>query len=163
MAWTNYASGCVRFMKKLNERLSMSPEEFEKQLKQQPIRPVPSAWRAEILAAANAAATPPRVSRSILSTLNHQLSTLLWPCPQAWAGLAAVWVAIIAFNHFATASPQIMAAKPAPPSPEVRMALEEQRRMLAQLIGPGGPSDMEPPKPFVPQPRGDLRESVVNV
>jgi hypothetical protein len=166
MAWTNYASGCVHYMKKLNESDGMKPEEFEKQLKRQPIRPVPVEWRAEILAAANAASAAPGARRpapSFLSTLNHQLSTLLWPCPRAWAGLAAVWVTIIAFNHFAMATPQVMAAIPASPSPEARMALEEQRRMLAQLIGPNGPSDMAPPKPFVPRPRGELRESVVNV
>jgi hypothetical protein len=150
-------------MNKLNERDGMKPEEFEEQLKRQPIRPVPAEWRTEILAAANAATAPRRASRSFLSTLNHRISALLWPCPQAWAGLAALWVALVVFNHLAMSEHPRVAAKAAPPSPEVRMALAEQRRMLAQLIGPGGPSDVEPPKPFVPRPRGELRESVVNV
>jgi hypothetical protein len=131
----------------------MNPEDFEKQLERQPIRPVPAAWRAEILKAAEAAGPAP----SFLSTINSQLSTLLWPCPQAWAGLAAVWVVIFALNHASLDKPDMMAAKSYPPSPEIMMALQEQRRTLAKLIDSNDQPTAEPPKSFIPRPRGEIR------
>jgi hypothetical protein len=150
----------------------MNPEDFEKQLERQPIRPVPAAWRAEILKAANASSLAPDAPRplsrhspvrgttadapSLLSTLNSQLSAILWPCPQAWAGLAAVWVFIFALNHATLDKPEIMARKSSPPSPEIMMVLQEQRRMLAKLIDSSDQPAAEPPKPFVPRPRGEL-------
>ena len=76
-------------------------EQFEQRLSRQPLRQIPGEWRAEILAAAREAQRPgtaTRHPRSLLSTINHQLSTLLWPHPKAWAGLAAVWVFIFAVN-----------------------------------------------------------------
>ncbi len=158
-------------MKKSNDLNRMNPEDFEKQLERQRVRPVPAAWRAEILQAANAeslapcaraeAVSPaPRASRltpSFLSTIHARLSAILWPCPQAWAGLAAVWVVILAVNHFTLDKPEMLAGKSSPPSPEIMMVLQEQRRTLAKLIDSNDPPSAEPPKPFVPRPRGELR------
>jgi hypothetical protein len=156
MDWTNYATGCVHFMKKSNDLNHMNPEDFEKQLERQPLRPVPGAWRTDILKAAHAASPAP----SFLSTLNTQLSALLWPCPQAWAGLAAVWLVILVVNYANEDKSEIIAAKSPPPSPQMMMALQEQRKMLAKLIEPYDESPAEPPKPFVPRPRGELRTAV---
>ena len=149
----------------------MNPEDFEKQLERQTIRPVPAAWRADILKAAHAASPAPHIPRgstelaevpapSLLSTIHSQLSTLLWPCPQAWAGLAAVWLVILAMNYSGGDKSEIVAAKSPPPSPEIMMALQEQRKMLAKLIEPYDESPAEPPKPFVPRPRGELHVAV---
>jgi hypothetical protein len=162
MDWTNYASGCVHFMKKSNDSGSMNSEDFEKQLKRQPVRPVPGDWRAEILRAANASIPAPKTPRptpSLLSTINSQLSALLWPHPRAWAGLAAVWVVIFAFHHLSMDQPDIMAAMP-PPSPQMIRIAREERRMLVQTIESYEESPAEPPKPFVPRPRGELRAFV---
>lgn len=157
MDWTNYATGCVHFMKKSNDLFDgMNSEDFEKQLERQPLRPVPAAWRADILKAAHAASPVP----SFLSTITSQLSSLLWPCPQAWAGLAAVWMVILAVNYASEDRSEILMAKSPPPSPQMRMALQEQRKMLAKLIEPYDESPAEPPKPFVPRPRGELRAAV---
>jgi hypothetical protein len=139
-------------MKKSNDLNRMTPEDFEKQLERQPLRPVPAAWRADILKAANAASPAP----SFLSTINSQLSTLLWPCPKAWAGLAAMWLVILAVNYATEDKSEIIAAKSPPPSPQMMMALQEQRKMLAKLIEPYDESQAEPPKAFVPRPRGEL-------
>ncbi len=138
-------------------------EDFEKQLKRQPVRPVPGGWRDEILRSANASIPAPHASRparSLLSTINHQLSALLWPCPKAWAGLAAVWVAIFAFNHLTGDRPEVMAAMPPPPSPQMIRIAQEERKVLAGLVEPYEESPAEPPKPFVPRPRGELRAFV---
>src|ERR1035438_2914387 len=85
----------------------MNPDDFEKRLERQPLRQMPGKWREEILAASRRASPAhhasrvthhPPPSRSLLSTLNHQLSTILWPHPTAWAGLAAVWLVILGVN-----------------------------------------------------------------
>ncbi|PYK58897.1 MAG: hypothetical protein DME21_14645, partial [Verrucomicrobia bacterium] len=70
----------------------MRPEDFEKQLQRQPLRKIPAEWRGEILDAARRAHEPQP------SQPASWWRALLWPCPQAWAGLAAVWVLILALN-----------------------------------------------------------------
>ena len=75
----------------------MNTKDLETRLQRRPLRQIPSEWRGDILSAAERASRPaPRVS--FLSTLNHQISILLWPHPKAWAGLAAVWILILAVD-----------------------------------------------------------------
>jgi len=71
-----------------------------------------------------------------------------------------VWLVILAGNYANEDKSEIMAAKSPPPSTEMMMALQEQRKMLARLIEPYDESPAEPPKPFVPRPRGELRTAV---
>jgi hypothetical protein len=61
--------------------------DFEEYLRSQSIRPIPSEWREEILRAAQPkpAAAP-------------WWREWLWPCPRAWAGLAAAWGIILLLN-----------------------------------------------------------------
>jgi hypothetical protein len=145
-------------------------DDFEQKLQRQPLRQVPAEWREEILVAADVnrrqatscevgrgfTSTAPR--RSLLSTLNSQLSTLLWPHPTAWAGLAAVWIAIFAMNFSMRDQSPALAEKSSPPSPEVIVELRQQQRMLAELIGPRDTSDADRSKPFVPEPRSERVE-----
>jgi len=137
----------------------MNPDDFEKRLEHQRLRPIPGAWRGEILDAARRAR-------------DHQLSTItpqptcgwrefLWPCPQAWAGLAAVWVLILLLNSV-TREPARAAQSPnSPRAPEVLMALRDHRRLLAELIE--SPTEVEPPKPSVPGPHSQLPQRTVAV
>ena len=122
----------------------MNPDDFETRLQRQPMRQIPGAWREQILSAARQASparhAPPVLrsstaeggrtthhalaSRSLLSTFNHQFSTLLWPHPTAWAGLAAAWLVIIGIN-LATRDPATVAARHAAPlAPQVLMAFQ---------------------------------------
>ena len=132
----------------------MNTDDFEKRLQRQSMRPVPREWRGEILGAAR------RAGGHQPSPLNPQPTSwwreLLWPCPQAWAGLAAAWVLILALNAATREPVQVATAQSTPPAREVLMALKERRRLLVELAGP--PVQVEPPKPFVPKPRSQLSQ-----
>ena len=140
---------------------------FEKQLERQPLRPVPPAWREEILSAARQALRYAHASRlthhvparrTLLSILSSQLSTLLWPHPRAWAGLAAAWLLVIGLQLAAhePAGPEI-ANQPARPSPQMRELLQQQEQLFAELIGPMESPAVIRPKPLLPAPHSQLR------
>jgi hypothetical protein len=141
----------------------MKPDDFEQKLTRQPLRPVPTEWRAEILSAAQAAAPaqPPTLGASKLATFNQQLANFFWPHPKAWAGLSAVWVGIIALN-LATRDPAArIAERSSPPSAEVIVELKKQQRMFAELVGPRELLDLERPRIFSPRPRSERVEILV--
>jgi hypothetical protein len=150
----------------------MNPDDFEKRLQRQPLRQVPAEWREEILSAARQASlshhasrvthhAPP--SRSLLSTINSQLSTLLWPHPAAWAGLAAVWLVILGINLTTRDAAQAVAKNASPVSPQVFMAFQEQERLLSELIGPRETPVAERPKPVPSRPRSERRKEMFMV
>jgi hypothetical protein len=83
---------------------------------------------------------------------------LIWPCRRIWLGMAAAWVVILTLN-FATGEATPMATSLASrPTPEVIALLQEQRRMMVQLLEPL-PS-MEASRPKIPGPRSEQRETV---
>ena len=149
----------------------MNADDFEKRLQRQSMRPIPREWRGEILDAARRAGDH---QLSILrskataedgSTLNPQPTSwwrdLLWPSPQAWAGLAAAWVLILALNAVTREPVQVATARSTPPAREVLMALKERRRLLTELAGPS--VQVEPQKPLAPKPRSELSRRTVAV
>jgi len=140
----------------------MNTDDFEKRLQRQPLREIPAEWREEILKGAQTPRHSSSVTRhSFLSTLNSKLSTVLWPHPKAWAGLAAAWVLIVAV-HFASSDPSLQVAKKAqPPTPEVLVILQQQQRLLAELVGPTMPREADRPKPNTAQPRSERRMETV--
>jgi len=148
----------------------MNTDDFEKRLQRQPLRQLPVEWREQILSAARQASLSEHAtrntqhvfpSRSLLSTLNYQLSTLLWPHPTAWAGLAAVWVVILGINLTTRDASTVVAKQAAPLSPQIFMAFQEQERLLAELIGPGETPAVERPKPRLPRPRSEGRKGML--
>jgi hypothetical protein len=140
----------------------MKPDEFEQQLQKRPMRPLPAEWRAGILKSAQAAA-PPRLSVPDARPARW-LRELLWPCPQVWAGLAAVWLIILTINALSSGrgkSPE-MAARETAPFLEMREALAEKRRLFAELVGsPVKPTEAD--GRFVPRPRSERRAAVICV
>jgi hypothetical protein len=141
----------------------MKPDNFEQKLQRQPLKEIPAEWRGEILTVATGRESKVE-SRGQegcwRSTLASCLSTLLWPHPRAWAGLAAVWILIFAVNFSMRDPSPVRAQKSSPPSPEVIVELRQQQRLLAELIGPRDTSDTDRSKSFVPPPRSERAEMV---
>jgi len=82
---------------------------------------------------------------------------LIWPCRRIWAGLAAVWILIFAFNVSQRDPSEMMALKSPPPSPEMILTFRQQEILLAELIGQNEPQTAEPPKTFSPRPSSERR------
>lgn len=130
---------------------------FEDRLRKQTFRAAPPEWREEILEAAQAysSAAPPK--QSWLSTLNRQLSTVLWPSPKAWLGLAAVWVAIIAIQIPVHNGPKQLAGRVRAEPAELRMALQQQQQLMTELLGPAERPQADRPKTILSRPRSEIR------
>jgi hypothetical protein len=137
-------------------------EQFERRLSRQPLRQIPAEWREEILREGRRAAAPEIGDADTASLPNwslvSRLSAILWPHPAAWAGLAAIWMLILAVDFSTRDQSPVVAEKSVPPSPEVMVELRQQRRMLAELIGPRDARDAYRVKSFVPQPRSERTE-----
>jgi len=137
-------------------------DNFEQRLSQQPFRPVPTEWREEILAATRAVRAFRHSSldthHSWPSTLVARLSTFFWPSPVAWAGLAAIWILILAVDFSVRDKTSVLAEKFSPPTPEMIAELRQQQRMLAELIGPRDVRDADRSKPIAPRPRSERAE-----
>ena len=137
----------------------MKPDEFEQQLQNQPLRAVPSAWRAEILRKAKASGAADVRRLSLNSERGTRNTTSwwrewLWPCPQAWAGLAAVWMILLGLRLTDLSTSASSTAQTRPPTPEARMALAAQRREMTRLLeGPVEPAST--PKRAIPGPRSE--------
>lgn len=138
----------------------MNTDDFEKCLVRQPVRQIPADWKNEILQAAQAA-VPTRVSR--LATLRSQLFAVLWPHPKAWAGLASVWLLIVASHFYNSDRGATVTKNSPPPSPELLLALKQQRHELAKLIEPAATLDADRRKTFSPGPRSEARFQRLNV
>ena len=96
----------------------------------------------------------------MFSTLREKLSAILWPCPEAWAGLAAVWIFVIALNYSMQDGAPVMAKKVSPTSPQLVAELKLQRQLFVELIGQNQAVEAEPPK-FLPLPRGQREETIM--
>jgi len=133
-------------------------DDFEQRLQRQPLRQVPAEWREEILAAAGRVSKVE--SREPMahwpSTVVTRLLALLWPNPQAWAGLAAVWILILTVDFSMRDKLPVMAEKSAPPPPEVIVELKQQQRLLVELMGPRDTRDADRSKSLAPRPRSEL-------
>jgi hypothetical protein len=132
--------------------------EFEQKISRQSLRQIPGEWRAEILAAVNSPARREEAkTTSFLSILNHQLSTIFWPHPKAWAGLAAVWIFIFTLNFSMRDKSPMVAEKISPPSPEMVAELKKQQKLFAELIGANDWKIADRQK-FSPKPRSERAE-----
>jgi hypothetical protein len=114
--------------------------DFEKRLQEQPMREIPGHWRARLVAAAP---VPPAWWRQ-----------WLWPCPQAWAGLAAAWVLILLF-HVATPDNPRLARSSSPMTFQSLAMMQRQTLAMEQLLGPLDSGDPPAAPPAEPKPRSE--------
>jgi hypothetical protein len=83
---------------------------------------------------------------------------LIWPCRRTWAGLATVWLTILVFNHSPAQRSHVAITKSTTPPGEMRLALQEQRLVLEEIIGPTLRTAItKPPRRPNNQPRSQLR------
>ena len=136
-------------------------DQFEKRLQRQPLRAIPTAWREKILSAAEGAAASGDSSPA--NSPSTWWRELFWPCPRAWAGLAAAWLVILGASFAARdPSPASEARRVPPPSPQLRQLLKQQEQLLAELVGPPESPEAHRFKPAAPQPRSQRREEFLN-
>jgi hypothetical protein len=88
---------------------------------------------------------------------------LVWPCRRTWAGLAATWLVLVVFNLTRAERNQAVAGKFSMPPAEMRLAFQEQQRLLAELVGPPPATPPAEPRRRKPQPRSDRRIEVLMV
>ncbi len=138
----------------------MNTEDFEKKLARQPLKPIPGEWRQEILRAArNARRANQAQDRNELSiasawaTFYARLSALLWPCPQAWAGLAVIWAGILGLHISMREDSPPTSIHTIASSRQVTPSLAEERRLLAELLGPNDSLVADKPRPPAPRPQ----------
>jgi hypothetical protein len=137
---------------------------FERLLEGQTLRQVPTEWRDEVLKAARSAKSGVATARlqdaSDAGTLTilGRLSFWFWPHPVAWGGLAAVWAFLFMVNFSLRDREPVMAEKAVPQSAVVMAQLQQQHRLLAELLGPNDLPDADRPKVFVPKPRSECLE-----
>ena len=97
--------------------------DFEDLLKQQPMRPIPTEWRNEILSAA-------RLQQKLES---DGWLAWLWPSPIAWGAVAAAWILILGLNLLSQSSlPETGATVTISPQ-EIESAFFQQRQLVQEL------------------------------
>jgi len=85
---------------------------------------------------------------------------LVWPCRHVWAGLAAIWVVILAVD-FSDHDTELVAGKSPPPTREMILTFRQQERLLTELIGPNEPQAVAAPKPFLPRPSSERQFEIL--
>jgi len=131
----------------------MKPDNLERRLERQPVRSVPPVWRAEILTAAENRSDP--LAEQPTARWIARCCEWLWPCPEAWASVAATWLLILAINLTVGSTPGSAVRNSAPLTPQLVRAVIEERRLLTQLLSPFAADVAEPPKPPGLAPRSE--------
>ena len=146
----------------------MKTDDFEKRLQQAAPRIIPSAWRKEILTAAELTSPsrhPSPASRhNWCLTILQRLSTLPLPRRAAWASLGATWILIVLMHLStrATSSPNTQIVS-LPSTESLQVMRREKLQLLAELNGQPIQRAKEQPKPHAIQPHSQRRTLVGTV
>lgn len=104
---------------------------------------------------------PMRRSQTAATTIWHLFwRELIWPSRRIWAGLAAVWVLMIAANVSMRDRTPTVAMKSAS-GPVMILSFRQQERLLTELLGPDEPRAAGPATPLVPRPRSEGRFEIL--
>jgi len=101
--------------------------------------------------------------RAGLETLGAQLRAGWHSSHRAWAGLALVWMLILALN-FTDREPDasFAAGREMPSASDIRFALKQQQLLMAELAATSEPAPADKPKTARPGPRSDRRHETLN-
>jgi hypothetical protein len=124
-------------------------DDFESQLKNQPLQRIPSHWRQQILTQARREASanlPPEKRVSFWREL-------FWPCPQVWAGFAAVWLLVLLLN-ISLDRPAVESMARSEPPLENREGYAQRQQLLVEILDDVRAVSTAPA--FVPRRRSDL-------
>jgi hypothetical protein len=119
----------------------------------------------ELAALAAASAVPagevnrPRFSLALAAARFWRESIRPWR--RVWAGLAAVWIAILALQLNSAEFSGLSAKFTASSATQALAAWQERNRLLAQFLGPDAPRLIA--KPALPGPRSELRREYLVV
>ncbi len=133
----------------------MNFDDFESELRRQPIQSVPFAWRNEILAAARQAGEPPVAPRLSLAAV---LRDWLWPHPVAWGGLAAAWGLIFALNLAASGTSPVSIWPASRAFASFGNYWQAQQKLVSELLDFPDAEPALPPRRLV-APRGTNSDS----
>ncbi len=126
----------------------------------QPTLAARSRWTSAILAAGRA--EPVRRLTPAMAFRGWYLN-VIWPYRRIWAGLAAVWMVILAGNLSLHDHAPTSMAKSTPTTQEMIMAFKDRQKILAELLPDYSvPHDAERQKNFWPKPRTE-RMSILTV
>jgi hypothetical protein len=125
----------------------------------------------EVVAAGSATSRPrpprhvsqPVACPALLGALGAQLRAGWQASRWAWTGLAGVWVVIFAL-HFTAREPDapLLAGQEAPSTSQLRLALKQQRLLMAELGVTAEPAPATKPKAAPPSPRSDRHNAKLN-
>ncbi len=144
---------------------SMKPEDFEQQLQRQTIRQLPESWRSQILSAAQRAhessqAASETTRRTIFHSLKSHVSACFWPSPGAWAGLAAVWIAIAIINFKMGGRVNGVSGASSAETRALGTSWKEQERLLSEIIHfPDSPVPVAETSRPGPRPRSEQKRN----
>ncbi|HWY75664.1 MAG TPA: hypothetical protein VN281_08600 [Verrucomicrobiae bacterium] len=100
----------------------------------------------------------PRGSLSLAGVIEKLWNQLIVPCRRIWCALAVVWLIIMALNLASADAPKTVRNKSIASSPEIRLAVREQRLLRLELLG----ASMSPaPPPGIAPPRSERRTPVM--
>lgn len=153
----NECANCRKYyaeMKPLAARLTTWEKHFATL---EPTADVRTRWTKAIQGADKSSSDRSRPPGSFIWTIWHEL---IWPSRHIWAGLATVWVLLLAANVSMRDSSQITVAKTLP-IPEIILSFQQQEKILAELIGPNEPQAAVPPKAFSPLPSSERRFEIM--
>jgi len=135
---------------------------LEERLRRLEWRPLPESWREEILVAAEDDRRPAAGRAGLLQRVKPLLNELLWPSPRAWAGLAAVWVALLAANRIFAPPQETASAKSWRPPTDMKTALEARRKLWEELGGWEGKRQVAQRESRNPGPQSRTRDQTLN-
>jgi len=88
--------------------------------------------------------------------LHKSWRQLIWPKPQAWAGVAALWVLIFALKLSTHEASQVVTRKSSV-SPEAIAEVRQQKLFFAELVGIAERPATVSANPVLPRPRSERR------